>query len=221
MNIAHSGSTLNNFMSFITHSSQVFLTQPLHFTPPGHQLQIFAGQHQVILTVRLTIPSSSSSKLNLKLKLKWDWWLILYKQHIVAHVNPVLLNKTMFEIFYFMLLAWKWDAFSVFSFSFSTVRVLSQLISTFIQLKVWMDGHGRVSRQCFEYVLAFSHFLGHFGGILESVHPLLFSHFKHWVHLILTISVRNRNSCWRIVSFVNMWWINFVCSAPALAARGD
>ena len=41
-------------------------------------------------------------------------------------------------------------------------------------LKVWMDGHGRRPGTYFQYVLASSHFLGHFGGILESVHALLF-----------------------------------------------
>ena len=46
-------------------------------------------------------------------------------------------------------------------------------------LKVWMDGHGRRPGTYFQYVLASSHFLGHFGEILESVHALLFSHFKH------------------------------------------
>ena len=48
-------------------------------------------------------------------------------------------------------------------------------------LKVWMDGHGLRPGTYFQYVLASSHFLGHFGGILESVHALLFSHFKHWM----------------------------------------
>ena len=47
-------------------------------------------------------------------------------------------------------------------------------------LKVWMDGHGRHPGTYFQYVLVSSHFLGHFGGILENVHALLFSHFKHW-----------------------------------------
>ena len=46
-------------------------------------------------------------------------------------------------------------------------------------LKVWMDGHGRRPGTYFQYVPASSHFLGHYGGILESVHALLFSHFKH------------------------------------------
>ena len=46
-------------------------------------------------------------------------------------------------------------------------------------LTVWMDGHERRPGTYFQYVLASSHFLGNFGGILESVHALLFSHFKH------------------------------------------
>ena len=52
--------------------------------------------------------------------------------------------------------------------------------SSITVLKVWMDGHGRRPATYFQYVLASSHFLGHFRGILESVHALLFSHFKHW-----------------------------------------
>ena len=50
-----------------------------------------------------------------------------------------------------------------------------------------MDGHGWRPGPYFRYVLAFSsHFLGHFRGILESVHALLFSHFKHWFNIIST-----------------------------------
>ena len=52
-------------------------------------------------------------------------------------------------------------------------------------LKVWMDGHGRRPGTYFQYVLASSHFLDHFGGILESVHALLFSHFKHCLYVFI------------------------------------
>ena len=45
-------------------------------------------------------------------------------------------------------------------------------------LKVWMNGHGQSPGTYFQYVLASSHFLGHFRGIFESVHALHFSHFK-------------------------------------------
>ena len=47
-------------------------------------------------------------------------------------------------------------------------------------LKVWMDGHGWRPGTYLKYVLASSHFLGNFGGILENIHALLFSHFEHW-----------------------------------------
>ena len=48
-----------------------------------------------------------------------------------------------------------------------------------------MDGHGRRPGTYFQYVLASSHFLDNFGGLLESVHALLFSHFKHCADVIL------------------------------------
>ena len=52
--------------------------------------------------------------------------------------------------------------------------------------KVWMDGHGWRPGTYFQYVLASSHFLGHFGEILESVHALLFSHFNYFFHTLST-----------------------------------
>ena len=65
-------------------------------------------------------------------------------------------------------------------FTFSKIYVV-EFGSSFSDtvLEVWMDGHGRCPGTYFQYVLASSHFLGDFGGILESVHALLFSHFKY------------------------------------------
>ena len=71
-------------------------------------------------------------------------------------------------------------------------------------LKVWMDGHGWRPGTHFQYVLSSSHFLDHFEGILESVHALLFSHFKHWISIfiiaMITLHVCDASACARLIN---------------------
>ena len=59
LNITNSGCRPSNFMSFLTHSPQVFLSLSLHFTPSP--LHTSTGPHPIIYILMLQMPKPSQS----------------------------------------------------------------------------------------------------------------------------------------------------------------